>query len=188
MASTARQEYGKIVPVGAMGFSGGSRNRRCGGVSGQMDEATRGALIEYLQRAQTLNLRIDAGFERINQLRALAERRTTVYGRERTSGSSPTDGRMDVVARIVDAERALDLQIDRMLEMKQEIANLIARVPDERMRSLLELRYLNGLTWEAVAERMHYTTRNVYNLHNAALKVVAAGGILPGMSEGLLTP
>ena len=41
------------------------------------------------------------------------------------------------------------------------------------MRGLLELRYLNGLTWEEVAERMNYTTRNIYNLHSAALRAVS---------------
>ena len=40
------------------------------------------------------------------------------------------------------------------------------------MRALLEIRYLNGCTWEEVAERMHYTTRNIYNLHSAALRAV----------------
>lgn len=172
MRSDVRQ-YGSVMALGTPEYSGGGRKARGGGEPGQMDEAARGALIDYLQRAQALDLRIDAAFERINQLRALAERRTAVYGRERTGGSMASDGRMDVVACIVDAERALDLQIDHMLAVKKEIAGLIAQVPDERMRGLLELRYLNGLTWEAVAERMHYTTRNVYNLHIAALKVVA---------------
>ena len=140
--------------------------------------------VEYLRRARVLNLRIDAGFERIQQLRALAERRTSIYGREHVGGGAATDGRMDVVARIVDAERALDAQIDRMLELKEEIAGVIARVPDERMRGLLELRYLNGRTWEEVAEQMNYTTRNIYNLHSAALKVVALLIPREGAEEG----
>ena len=131
------------------------------------------ANVEYLRRALVLDMQIDAGFERIQQLRALAERRTAVYGREKAGGSGAVDGRMDVVARIVDAERELDAQIDRMLALKAEIQETISRVGDERMRVLLELRYLNGHTWEDVAEEMHYTTRNIYNLHAAALKAVA---------------
>ena len=129
--------------------------------------------VAYLRRAQELDMAIDAGFERIQRLRALAERRTAVYGRERVNASAEADARMDVVARIVDAERALDEQIDRMLEMKKEIADVIGGVADARMRMLLELRYLNGCTWEEVAERMNYTVRNIYNLHAAALRAVA---------------
>ena len=129
--------------------------------------------VEYLRRALILDMQIDAGFERIQQLRALAARRTAVYGRERAGGSCAPDSRMDVVARIVDAERELDAQIDRMIAMREEIQATIARVSDERMRVLLELRYLNGRTWEDVAEQMNYTTRNIYNLHSAALKAVA---------------
>ena len=129
--------------------------------------------IEYLHRAVALDVEIDAGFERIQQLRALAERRTTVYGREKVNGGGAADHRMDVVARIVDAERELDEKIDRMIALKAEIQGVIARVNEDRMRLLLELRYLNGHTWEDVAERMNYTTRNIYNLHSAALKAVA---------------
>ena len=129
--------------------------------------------VEYLRRALVLDMQIDAGFERIQQLRALAERRTAVYGREKVGGSGSADHRMDVVARIVDAERELDEKIDRMIALRTEIQETISRVRDERMRVLLELRYLNGRTWEEVAEEMNYTTRNIYNLHSAALKVVA---------------
>ena len=131
------------------------------------------ANVEYLRRALVLDMQIDAGFERIQQLRALADRRTVVYGRERVRGSGSADGRMDVVARIVDAERKLDEKIDRMIALREEIQALIGRVQDERMRVLLELRYLNGRTWEEVAEEMNYTTRNIYNLHSAALKIVS---------------
>ena len=129
--------------------------------------------VEYLRRALILDMEIDAGFERIQELRALAERRTAVYGIERVSASAAVDRRMDVAARIVDAERKLDAQIDRMIALREEIQATIARVPDERMRVLLELRYLNGRTWEDVADQMNYTTRNIYNLHAAALKAVA---------------
>lgn len=135
---------------------------------------------EYLRQALVLDMRIDAGFERIQQLRALAERRTAVYGRERVRASVAEDARMDVVARIIDAERELDEQIDRMVALKEEIAAVIAGVADARMRMLLELRYLNGCTWEEVAERMHYTVRNVYNLHAAALRMV----VLPEAEAG----
>ena len=145
------------------------------------------AAVEYLRRAHILNLRIDAGFERIQQLRALAERRTAAYGRERVIGSAAADARMDVVARIVDAERELDAKIDRLIEMKREIAAVIARVPDERMRALLELRYLNDRTWEEVAEAMNYTPRNVYNLHSAALKMAAPLIVEAEGGEGVRT-
>ena len=129
--------------------------------------------LEYLRRGVTLDMQIDAGFERIQQLRALAERRTTVYGHERVAGSGAADHRMDVVAKIVDAERELDAWIDRLIELRSQIQATISRLQDGRMRTLLELRYLNGQPWEQIAERMGYSTRNIYNLHNAALKAVA---------------
>ena len=125
--------------------------------------------FEYLNQARLLDARIDSGFSRIMQLRALAERRTAVYGREKVSSSPPMDGRMDIVARIVDMEHELDAQIDQMVSLKREIDERINSLPDERFRVVLTLRYLQGLCFEEIAEKMHYTARNVYNLHRAAL-------------------
>lgn len=127
------------------------------------------AAFEYLNQARLLDVRIDSGFERIMQLRALAERRSAAYGRERVSGSPPMDAKGDIVARIVDAERELDAQIDRLVNLKREIEGRVNGLSDERFRVVLTLRYLNGLPWEEIAEKMHYTTRNIYNLHRAAL-------------------
>ena len=52
---------------------------------------------------------------------------------------------------------------------RAEICAVIDRLPDERHRIILRLRYLNGYRWEDVAERAGYTTRQVYNLHRAAV-------------------
>ena len=129
--------------------------------------------IEYLRRALVLDMQIDAYFERIQKLRARAERRTAAYGRDKVSASASVDSRMDVVARIVDAERDLDERIDRMIAARAEIQDTIEHVANEKMRALLQMRYLNGRTWEDIADQMNYSTRNVYNLHSAALKAVA---------------
>ena len=67
------------------------------------------------------------------------------------------------------------MQADYFKEDKavlEEIMRLIKRVPDERLQNLLILRYVDGLTWEAVAMQMNYEVRQVHRLHGDALEQV----------------
>lgn len=67
------------------------------------------------------------------------------------------------------------MQADYFKEAKavlEEIMRLIKRVPDERLQNLLILRYVDGLTWEAVAMQMNYEVRQVHRLHGDALEQV----------------
>ena len=128
--------------------------------------------IKYLSRALLMDLQIDEKFERIQQMRALAERRTAAYGHAAGGGGGAPDRRADVVARIVDAERELDAEINRMLDAKAEIALAIERVPDARMRLLLEMRYLNGYKWEYIAQKLEMSAQWTYTLHGRALEHV----------------
>ena len=61
---------------------------------------------------------------------------------------------------------------DRLLDaaaVRREIERAIASLGEERLRLLLEYRYIDGLTLEAAAERMHYSWRQAANLHRQAL-------------------
>lgn len=57
-----------------------------------------------------------------------------------------------------DAERAL-----------QDILAAIDSIADEEQKTLLTLRYVEGLKWEDVCYRMHYEKTKVHELHGLAL-------------------
>lgn len=126
---------------------------------------------EYLSQYRILDARIDTRFERLLRLRALAERCTTTYGHRVGSGAA-VDKRAELVAKIVDAESALNAQIDYLLTLKDEIESAIASVPDNRYRALLEMRYLAGKRWEDIAAAMHYDERWVRKMHGWALLAI----------------
>ena len=126
---------------------------------------------EYLSQYRILDARIDTRFERLLRLRALAERCTMTYGHRVGSGAA-VDKRAELVAKIVDAESALNAQIDYLLTLKDEIESAIASVPDNRYRALLEMRYLAGKRWEDIAAAMHYDERWVRKMHGWALLAI----------------
>lgn len=55
-----------------------------------------------------------------------------------------------------------------------EVRAVIEQVSDERERAVLVHRYLNGETWERIADKMCYCTVNLHRIHRHALESVKA--------------
>ena len=125
----------------------------------------RGPAAEFLEKARNLQLQIDAAQEQIMRMRALAEK--AVVGL--CADMAVQDWRSELVLKIVDAEREMTTGIEELLTRQREAEALIGRIEDGRYRALLQLRYLAGLTWDQVAEKMGYEARQVYRLYRSAL-------------------
>lgn len=125
---------------------------------------------DYLSQARVLDQAINARLERIARLRAL------VNGRAARTDGMPRGGTgidwTDTIVKIDEMERALDKDIDRLIDLKREIAEVIAAVPDMRYRTLLEYRYLCGWSWRRIARTMNYSEDWTRHAHGRALQMV----------------
>ena len=67
-------------------------------------------------------------------------------------------------------------EIARLEEKLQEAvcdsARLIARLPNEEMARILEMRYLDGWIWEDIIDEMDMGSTRVYELHRKALDIL----------------
>ena len=131
---------------------------------------------DYLSQARVLDQAINARLERIARLRALVSGRAArtdgmPRGSAGSAGSTFFDW-TDTVVKIDEMDCALDKDIDRLIDLKREIAEVIAAVPDMRYRTLLEYRYLCGWSWARIARAMHYGEDWVRHAHGWALKQV----------------
>lgn len=126
---------------------------------------------EYLSRYREIDREIDGKINQLEQLREKAMRITTEPAEDGIPGavSSAGDRLGDVVAKIVDLETEINVAVDRLVDTKREILGTISRINDPTLRNLLELRYINGCTFEQIAERMPYSWRQVIRLHGLAL-------------------
>lgn len=61
-------------------------------------------------------------------------------------------------------------KIDELVRERSVVRDALDKIPDIRHRGVLELYYIEGLTWKQVAECMSYSLRWVMKLHRAALK------------------
>lgn len=124
---------------------------------------------EYLGRARRIDRRIAETRERLARMRAQLEGRVSqlsgVPG-SRTRWADRADDMIDVQLR-------LEEQIREMCRVKLSVMDAIEGVSDPVCREVLELYYLDGLSWEGVADRMHYSVRNVQILHGKALGLVS---------------
>lgn len=126
---------------------------------------------EYLNRYRHINSYIDCKLEEIAQLRDKATRLSPTAMFDRGGNVSDRVGR--TAAKIVDLEREIDGEVDKLIEIRDEIANTISQIDDIDIRTVLEYRYINGLSWRKIAVKMHYTEKHVTGfLHRKALREI----------------
>ncbi len=126
---------------------------------------------EFLGQAYRLDQRINSKLQQIDSLRSLTRKVTQTYDQEIVSRTRNVSSLEDTIIRLMEAEEELNCQIDRLVDTKIDIGKLIDMVHNESYRLLLEKRYLCFLSWDQIAEDMHYSRRWVLNKHERALEV-----------------
>ncbi|MBS4931821.1 MAG: sigma-70 family RNA polymerase sigma factor [Clostridiales bacterium] len=127
---------------------------------------------EYLSQAYRLDQRIHSKLEQVSTLRSLAQKMTVSFGNEGGRGVRNQSPMENTIVKIMDLEEEIDQEIDRLIDLKQEIMGVISSVEDIDCQLLLELRYLTFKTWEQIAEIMNFTLQWVYALHQKALSKI----------------
>ena len=127
--------------------------------------------IRYLSRYRRLNQRIDRLLEEQGRWREKAMRITPVLSPVPGGGGngSPIERPMDKVLEI-DAE--INREIDELQIVRQEIRAALNQLEDENLKLLMEYRYIDGLTWEQIAEKMDCSRQWVFSLHGKALQKI----------------
>ena len=109
----------------------------------------------------------------IRQLAALRDRQTNctvkLTGMPISGGGFVNDRMAEEVVRVIEIEEQLTEQERKAAKELEEILQAINSIKEEPLKTVLILRYCEGLYWEKIAERMGYEIRNVYILHGRAL-------------------
>lgn len=122
---------------------------------------------EWLGRARKLRLRLSALEDSKQRAYARAVSSTAGLG-ERVSGGEPGDK----LAAYAEVSLAADRQIEKLEQVRAEILQVIGRVEDNTLATLLTEYYVNDKTWEEVAVKVEKSWRWTMNLHGKALKAV----------------
>jgi len=122
---------------------------------------------EFLRRARTVDRRVDEAQERVERLRARLEagRMSQITGLPRGGASDWTE----TADRLIELERRVNSRTRELVRWKLAAMDAIDLVEEANLREVLELYYIDGYTWEQVAQRMGVDLRWVYRLHGRAL-------------------
>lgn len=125
---------------------------------------------EFLNQHFELNNAINAKLEQVAELRRLGASAPSPLFSESRSVGTHSDRVGRTAAKIADLENEINEEIDRLVDLKCQIREIIAAVPDSIQRTILERHYLLGESWEVIAEKVGYSTRHITRLHNMAIE------------------
>ena len=123
----------------------------------------------FLSRFGNNELEIERLEQEIEMWESRAQRISVSFS-PYVEGGEEYDRVQTAVGELVELRAALYERLLDSTSLRLEIEHSITQMQDERLRLLLELRYIDGLTWEKVAERLNTEYRWVLRLHNRALK------------------
>lgn len=127
---------------------------------------------EFLNQAYLLDQRIKSKSEQIQSLNELATKCiATLTGMPRNPNHGGST-MADAVCKIIDLQEEINHDIDRLVDLKRDIVEVIKAVDNSEYQILLEKRYLCFHTWEQIAVDMHYSGKWIQKLHDRALDVV----------------
>lgn len=128
---------------------------------------------QYLSQAYRLDQRINSKLTQLSLLRGNAVNITAKLNEVTVQTSHDNTKMENTILKIVEQEREIDDEIDRLVDLKAEVRKVIGNVENIDCRLLLELRYLCFRSWEEIAVEMDYSMDNVFRIHRKALDMVA---------------
>lgn len=127
---------------------------------------------EYLNQVYLLDLQIQNKVDQVARMRARVVDVRRALGADRVQNNGPVSTMEDSVIRILEEEAEINREIDRLVDLKKEIREIIGQVGDVIQRMILEKRHLNFEKWEAIQVEMKLSRSWVYKMYHLALAEV----------------
>lgn len=130
---------------------------------------------EWLSRGKWVEKEIHALEQAQEEALALVTRTTAGTDSERVDGGGGNSSERAMVAyadKTAEYAELIDNKIRELVSIKLEITRTIAHVEEDRLRLILQYRYVNLMRWERIAEEMHYSYSQLKRLHRRALNIM----------------
>ena len=128
---------------------------------------------EFLNQALYLDKQIENKIEQIEILNVLSTKATSVLSDMPKTKNNKSTKLEDTVVKIVDLQESINLDIQKLLEVKKQIRKVINTIPDKEEQTILEQRYLCFKNWEQIAVNMNYSIQYCFKVHKRALKNIS---------------
>lgn len=126
---------------------------------------------DFLERARHLDDAINSQVAELTHLRDLSMKISSSRLEEHVTHSKPAEAPYAKwVERIVDKEKEINAEIDKLVTVKLEISDYIDGIGNPLWQSLLRHRYVLCKSWPDIAVDMDSSLRTVQRLHKNILK------------------
>lgn len=128
---------------------------------------------EYLSQAYRLEQRIQLEMEELRNLRTLASDVGSPGLEEHYNPNHPTDAPFTkTLERIWEKEQEVNEELNRLIQLRDEIKQVIDRVENVDERLILTYRYLKNCSWNQISEELCVSDRTIRRWYNSALSHV----------------
>lgn len=118
-----------------------------------------------------INNAINAKLEQIAELKSLATKITvSPFNGGSFSEGTYTDRVGRTTARIIDLENEINRDIDKLVDIKYTIREVLSAVENSTWRTILERHYILNESWDRISEKVGYSSRHINRIHNQAIE------------------
>jgi DNA-directed RNA polymerase specialized sigma subunit len=125
---------------------------------------------EYLQQYKSVQREIDDLDYRMAQLRLKYAAPSAIEYSDMPKAHNTEHDLSDYVAKMDEMTDYMISKYTRLRGIEVSIYKRLDRMDNQDERELLRLRYIDGLTWSQIADRLSTVERNVYFIHGRALQ------------------
>ena len=125
---------------------------------------------EYLLQVKDMNMVINSKIRELKGLKNDIESLKSPIPCEKIKTSRSSDTSQKMIEKIIDMQRLINDEIDTFVNLKFEVREKISCLADNRYASILTDYYINGLSFEKIAENTHYSVKQTHRLHRLALE------------------
>lgn len=96
------------------------------------------------------------------------------YSREKVKSSrnSHDAGFVNRIHKIIELEQSINNDMNSLVVLKMQTKQLIKKMPNEKQRIVLQLRYINLVPWKDIAETINCSIYHCHKIHRAALELL----------------
>ena len=124
---------------------------------------------DELKEIIDIDCRIESKLRQIERLRNKVNyAKSFDYTRDKIQ-STKTNSQEDLIIKIVDLEHSINNDIDALVDRKEAVRTVVNNILGKK-GTVLEMRYLESLNWDDIANRLNMSIQSVYRLHNEALE------------------
>ena len=127
---------------------------------------------EYLSQAFRINRKIDVMIKKVEEMKRALYGKAISYENDGTQSGYHINVTETALFKVLEYEERINAEIDRLVDLRFEIENVITSVNNDVQREVLERRYLLFEKWEKIAVEMNIDLRWVYRLHKKALLAI----------------